>query len=495
MKLIAMYLPQFHRVKENDEWWGEGYTEWTAVKDAEVYFEGQDQPRVPLNQNYYNLLDKKTMQWQADLMHQYSIYGMAIYHYWFKDGKKILEKPAENLLKWKDIDMPFCFSWANETWARSWSNIYDKNTWSTKIDRKLDIDEGKSVLIEQEYGGETEWKRHFEYLLSFFSDNRYIKVDGKPLFIIYKPMSIPCLYQMITCWRKMAQESGFKDLYILGVNSNGGGCLDAVLRQEPQNSLRATSECGIIDSQLLWDSILDEPIQKDDTVYYCGFPGYDDTPRRGEGGRVLSTMEPDIFENNLKYLIQKGMTAGNEFTFINAWNEWGEGMYLEPDETRGYRMLEAVNNALFYATKEKCNRTFGEENNKTNNQIIVERYHGFWKTLDLWMQVIEKDKTVGSYFVKHGYRDIAIYGLGMLGGHLVTQLNDSTINILYGIDRRGEDVRKPFPVYRAEAALPNVQVIVVTVLYDMEKIHALLSEKTNAKIIFITELLEELLIE
>ena len=114
MKVIAMYLPQFHRLRENDEWWGEGFTEWTAVKAAEPLFEGHDQPRVPLNENYYDLLDKKTMEWQSELMKKYSVYGMCFYHYWFKDGRRILEKPAENLLNWNNVDMPFCFSWANE---------------------------------------------------------------------------------------------------------------------------------------------------------------------------------------------------------------------------------------------------------------------------------------------------------------------------------------------------------------------------------------------
>ena len=121
MKVLAMYLPQFHRVMENDQWWGTGFTEWTAAKGAEKLYEGHYQPRIPKNQYYYNLLDKDAMQWQAELMKKYHIDGMCIYHYWFKDSRRILEKPAENLLKWKNIEMPFCFYWANVTWARTWS--------------------------------------------------------------------------------------------------------------------------------------------------------------------------------------------------------------------------------------------------------------------------------------------------------------------------------------------------------------------------------------
>lgn len=123
MRVIAMYLPQFHRVKENDIWWGEGFTEWTSVRSAERLFPGHEQPHVPLHGNYYDLLQPETMRWQAELMKRFGVDGMCFYHYYFKDGRKILEKPAENLLQWKDIDMPFCFSWANESWVRSWSRL------------------------------------------------------------------------------------------------------------------------------------------------------------------------------------------------------------------------------------------------------------------------------------------------------------------------------------------------------------------------------------
>ena len=152
-KIISMYLPQFHRVKENDEWWGEGFTEWTAVKQADSLFDGHYQPRIPLNGNYYDLLDKETMQWQADLMKKYGIDGQCIYHYWFKEGRQILEKPAQNLLKWTDIDMPFCFCWANESWARTWSGLKNTNAWSAKQEPKKQGDHN-GLLLEQYYGTE-----------------------------------------------------------------------------------------------------------------------------------------------------------------------------------------------------------------------------------------------------------------------------------------------------------------------------------------------------
>ena len=184
MKVISMYLPQFHRTKENDEWWGEGFTEWTTVKSAEKFHQSQYQPRVPLNCNYYSLLEKSTMIWQADLMKQYGVDGQCFYHYWFKDGRQILEKPAQNLLQWKEIDIPFCFCWANESWARTWSRIGDKNPWANIFEREER--NGSGILLEQKYGEEEQWKRHFEYLLPFFKDERYIKIENRPVFLIYK---------------------------------------------------------------------------------------------------------------------------------------------------------------------------------------------------------------------------------------------------------------------------------------------------------------------
>lgn len=195
MKILAMYLSQYHRVKENDEWWGEGYTDWISTKRAVSLFKGHNEPRVPQDNNYYDLLSKETMIWQANLMHQYDIDGMCIYHYWFKDGYQILEKPAENLLQWKDINMPYCFCWANETWARTWANIPGANSWYDN--EKAEIKDEKAVLLEQQYGNYSDWKKHFEYLLPFFKDERYLRLEDKPIFLFYKPEEINCLTQMI----------------------------------------------------------------------------------------------------------------------------------------------------------------------------------------------------------------------------------------------------------------------------------------------------------
>ena len=192
MKIITFYLPQFHEIPENNEWWGNGFTEWVNVKKAKPLFEGHSQPRVPLNNNYYNLLDPSVQEWQASLAKKYGIYGFCYYHYWF-NGKLLLEKPMENMLKNKKIDIPFCICWANEPWTRAW------------------VGETK-VLIPQEYGNKKEWKEHFDYLLPFMKDCRYIYENEKPLVVIYRPEVIDHLNDMLDYWNELAIENGFKGL-------------------------------------------------------------------------------------------------------------------------------------------------------------------------------------------------------------------------------------------------------------------------------------------
>ena len=179
-KIMAFYLPQYHEIPENNQWWGEGFTEWTNTKKAEPIFKGHYQPRIPYNDYYYNLLDKKSLQWQADLMKKYNVYGLCMYHYWF-NGKKLLEKPMEILLDNKDIDLNYCMCWANETWARTWDG------------------KEKDILIKQEYGDKEDWINHLEYMMKFFNDKRYIKDNGRPVLVIYKTQLIPQINEMVKC--------------------------------------------------------------------------------------------------------------------------------------------------------------------------------------------------------------------------------------------------------------------------------------------------------
>ena len=168
MKIIPFYLPQFHNIPENDEWWGNGFTEWTNIKSAKPLFEGHKQPKVPINGNYYDLLNDDVKIWQAELAKKYGIYGFCYYHYWF-NGKMLLEKPMEQMLTNHNIDIPFCICWANAAWTKAW------------------VGEEKKVLIPQTYGGRNEWEEHFFYFLPFFKDRRYIRENNKPVIIIYRP--------------------------------------------------------------------------------------------------------------------------------------------------------------------------------------------------------------------------------------------------------------------------------------------------------------------
>ena len=190
MKIIAYYLPQFHTFPENDKWWGQGYTEWVGVKNAQPIFKEHYQPRVPLNNYYYDLTDVSSLEWQAEIAKKYGVYGFCYYHYWF-EGKMLLEKPAELMLKNKSVDIPFCMCWANHTWTKAWAA------------------HNREILMEQTYGNEDEWKAHFEYLLPFFMDDRYMKENGKPIFVLYRPNEIPRLKEMLEFWNEQAIASGF----------------------------------------------------------------------------------------------------------------------------------------------------------------------------------------------------------------------------------------------------------------------------------------------
>lgn len=184
MKIIAFYLPQFHEIPENNEWWGEGFTEWVNVKKAKPLFEGHNQPRVPLDDKYYDLLDDEVKIWQAKIAKENGIYGFCYYHYWF-NGRKVLERPMEQMLRNNEVDIPFCVCWANEPWTKAW------------IGRN-------EIILPQFYGEKKEWKEHFDYLLPFFQDKRYIKENGKPLMVIYRAEVITNLNEMLDYWSELA---------------------------------------------------------------------------------------------------------------------------------------------------------------------------------------------------------------------------------------------------------------------------------------------------
>lgn len=361
-KVIAFYLPQFHSIPENDEWWGKGFTDWVSAKKAEAMFAKHYQPRVPYRNNYYNLLNKKTVEWQVNIARKAGVYGFCIYHYWFGNGRQLLEKPAENLLKWKNIDMNYCFSWDNSSWVRTWSRI-EGGTWTTLEGtyRRKDDD---GILIKQKFGNEDEWRRHFEYLLPFFKDERYIKKDGKPVFVIYDISLFSCIDLMIECWNKLAHDNGLPGVYIISTDIVPGkkSKVDGVMKFEPNYTRkqieknhpwisRKYSEIRgrflkkipyILSYDSLWRVILKNIIVSDNE-FLGAFVDFDATPRKGTNGFVTYGATPEKF---YKYFCKLLMKSNSEFIFLNGWNEWGEGAYLEPDQKYKYAYLAAVKKAI-----------------------------------------------------------------------------------------------------------------------------------------------------
>lgn len=509
-KVIALYLPQFYRTPENDEWWAEGYTEWVAVKAAEKLYEGHNQPRVPLNKNYYNLLEHDTMAWQAEIMKKYHIHGMCMYHYWFENGRKVLEKPAENLLRWTDISMPFCFCWANETWARTWKKLSGANVWTSLYEPK-DNSHDNGILIKQAYGREKDWEEHFQYLLPFFKDERYIKVNGMPVFLILTPSNIIPLWNMLHYFRIRAKENGMPGIYVIGMEDSQLLGLDAAFIKQPvyemSNFMQKHSQYPIKHPyDEMWQGILKKKIRSDKT-YLCGIVDFDDTPRKGkENGYIVDGASPEKFYKYFKKLYQKSLLLNNEFVFINAWNEWGEGMYLEPDEANGYGYLEAVSKVITECRKENIleeNVAIEEFYETESERILQKNEEGYQilrvhdKLLDDWMYLRDHSVNVSQFFRKYGYRNIAIYGMGKLGRHLLYELNKGGIRVSFGIDKNnkncGEDIG--IEVYSPEHQMPETDAVVITITNQYGEISRMLSENMSCPMIMIEEIIQELIQE
>lgn len=364
MKIIAFYLPQFHPIPENDAVWGEGFTEWTNVKRAVPLYEGHQQPVVPLNKNYYDLRDTNILKWQAELAREYGIYGFCIYHYWI-EGRKLLEKPLELLLENRDIDINYCISWANHSWTDSWKGT-------------------NKMIINQTYGGKEDWDEHFEYLLSFFKDNRYILIDEKPLLLIFNPEDIPNLNEMLDYWQERAKKEGFNGIafsyqnYYFGVKKSrddsrftygiehqpayafydyrskfkmfirekGYKLLVALEKKFKMHINKDVTSLEFMDYDKLWDKIIErEP--EDEKRIPGAFSGWDNTPRKGKNGLIVKGASPEVFERYMTKQIERAKKVYHKnMLFIAAWNEWAEGSMLEPDEQNGYGYLEAIKNAL-----------------------------------------------------------------------------------------------------------------------------------------------------
>lgn len=353
-RIIAFYLPQFHPIPENDRWWGKGFTEWTNVGKARKRFHNHYQPRVPADLGYYDLRVPETRRQQADMAKAYGIEGFCYWHYWFGNGKRLLERPFNEILSSGSPDFPFCLAWANETWKGFDHGLKNRNT-----------------LIEQLYPGEQDYTAHFHAVLPAFKDTRYITVEGKPLFMIYKPLAHPDIRTFIDTWRQLAIENGLPGIYFIGhcndynipveeIRSTG---VDAVNTTRINAYAAKRSRLGKIYGKLRRTirrmpvvfpykkasrHFLDPGVDAQELVFPSIIPGWDHTPRSGNEGLVLHHSTPGLFEAHVREAVE--IVAHKEpehrIVFLKSWNEWAEGNYMEPDQKWGHQYLQALHRQI-----------------------------------------------------------------------------------------------------------------------------------------------------
>jgi lipopolysaccharide biosynthesis protein len=363
-RTIAMYLPQYHPIPENDRWWGEGFTDWTNVRRAKGRFRGHHQPHVPIDLGYYDLRDPKARSAQAALAERYGIDAFCYYHYWF-NGKLLLERPLNEVLRSGEPRLPFCLCWANENWTRAWDGL------------------DRQILIGQKYTAE-DADAHIDWFLRVFEDDRYLRINGAPLLLIYRPDHVPNAAGMLSSWRRAARKAGHAGLELCAVK-NGfvnltdeeliGQGYDSILDFQPNRndfprspdlssvayeyarkvlperlyqplklSVSATKRIRYSD---LAERLIARQWPSRYIKYPCVFPSWDNTPRR-RTPTVIQNDDPRVYERWLKASVEsvKRYPPNKQLVFINAWNEWAEGCHLEPDERFGYAFLEATLRAV-----------------------------------------------------------------------------------------------------------------------------------------------------
>jgi lipopolysaccharide biosynthesis protein len=354
LNCIAFYLPQYHPVPENDRWWSPGFTEWTNVARQRPLFKGHYQPHFPADLGFYDLRLPEVREKQADLAQKYHINGFCYYHYWFH-GKRLLERPLEEVVRTGKPDFPFCVYWANHSWTRSW------------------IGDDKGMLLEQTYSPEDDIN-HAKYLSSLFSDPRYIKVDGRPVFLIYRPADLPSAQRTLECFTKSWEGISGVAPYFIAVDANCVGRdfrnegFDAVLAFTPQlgvsgsdafNDARSFSKLqrnvrlGVFSGSLkIFDEKIErckmEQIERPYPFIPSCFIGWDNSPRKDREGIIYVNSSPDFFEEFLRLAVLKAREHPHRhgLVFINAWNEWAESNHLEPDLKYGHGYLEACQKVL-----------------------------------------------------------------------------------------------------------------------------------------------------
>ncbi|MCP5346816.1 MAG: glycoside hydrolase family 99-like domain-containing protein [Gammaproteobacteria bacterium] len=347
LSVIALYLPQYHPIPENDEWWGKGFTEWTNVTKAKPLYRGHKQPNLPADLGFYDLRVSETREEQAALAQNYGVTGFCYYHYWFGGGRRLLERPFDEVLSSGKPDFPFMLCWANQTWTGAWHGL------------------DKKVLIEQTYPGRDDEIQHFEYLSRAFNDPRYIRVDGKPVFMIFQPSDLPEPVEFTSRLRSMAVEAGFEGLYLIAEHGNPfwdatAHGFDAFVNKpgfrrrrgwtpwkHPVKKLRNKwldfrGKPTISSYQSKIEYFVPEKASQ--LAIPCVLPNWDNTPRSGSQGLVLKGSTPELFGKMLGRAIDRCQSrdAKDNFLFVKSWNEWAEGNHLEPGTEYGHSYLEQL---------------------------------------------------------------------------------------------------------------------------------------------------------
>lgn len=364
LRLIAFYFPQFHRIPENDEWWGEGFTDWVNVRKATPRFPGHYQPHVPGALGYYDLTCEQTRVDQAAMAQRFGIYGFCYYHYWF-NGRRLLETPLEQVLSSGKPDFPFCICWANENWTRVWNGSDD------------------DILLAQRHSEEDDLA-HIRGLIRILKDPRYITVDGAPLVLIYRTDCLPNPERTAQTWRECAKQFGIPRLYLARVEgftredprSIGFDAgvefapdwqnLGAPIFKSPPDRLaktRLVPEAYLENNVFNYATIAERMLSKPEPDYkrFSGVtPQWDNCARRLTDACILQGSTPQKYEQWLRAAVERTMEkfAGDErMLFINAWNEWGEGCHLEPDLMNGDAYLEATLRVVQSTRSSVCRKT------------------------------------------------------------------------------------------------------------------------------------------
>lgn len=354
-EIIAFYLPQYHPTLHNNEWWGEGFTEWTNVAKAKKLYPGHYQPKIPADLGFYDLRMEEVKEKQAKLAQKAGVTGFCYYHYWFGNGQEELELPFKQVVDSGKPDFPFCLCWANESWHRKFWNK-DGSVVS------------KKDLAIQKYPGALDNEKHFYSLLKAFKDKRYIKIDCKTVFVIYQPLLFEDFKSFSTQWNKLATENGLPEFFFIGYSQ----FLEKEYNKIIDLGFDAVIDCRLnYGNQMLWQTAIHKclsmlfriprifpykkvmkyfvgPFSSKENVIPLMIPNWDHTPRSGYNGYLYSKSEPEYFEKHaeevLKVIKKKG--PNRQICFLKSWNEWGEGNYMEPDLKYGHGYINALRSAV-----------------------------------------------------------------------------------------------------------------------------------------------------